>query len=65
MPASSLVSQAIASLEFDRDIYVYASTDEEATEAAQQLRTAGYQKVSMLRGGVAAWKAADFPVIAA
>jgi rhodanese-related sulfurtransferase len=62
MPRSELVQRASASLEFDRDLYVYASTDEEAQEAANQLRAAGYRRVSILRGGVAAWKAAGFPI---
>ena len=62
MPISELVGRITNSLEFDRDLYVYAGTDEEAEAAAEQLRAAGYQKVSVLRGGVAAWKAAGFPV---
>ncbi|MBE7380091.1 MAG: rhodanese-like domain-containing protein [Leptolyngbya sp. SIO1E4] len=62
MPMAGLVARATASLEFDRDLYVYAGTDEEAGVAAEQLRAVGYQGVSVLRGGVAAWKAADFPV---
>lgn len=62
MPAAELVSRASSSLELDRDLYVYASVDEEADEAAAQLRSAGYTKVSVLRGGAAAWKAAGFPV---
>lgn len=62
LPAAELVSRAIASLEFDRDLYVYGSTDEEATAAADELRAAGYEKVSVLRGGVAAWKAVGFPI---
>lgn len=62
MPAAELVGRATAALEFDRDLYVYASTDEEATAAADQLRATGYEKVSVLRGGAAAWKAAGFPI---
>lgn len=62
MPMSELMGRIQSTLEYDRDIYLYASTDEEAAEAASQLRAAGYQKVSVLRGGVAAWKAADFQV---
>lgn len=62
MPADDLVERAQASLELDRDIYVYADTDEEATLAADALKAAGFKKVSVLRGGVAAWKAAGFPV---
>lgn len=62
MPSSELMGRIQSALEYDRDIYLYSSTDEEATEAANQLRAAGYQQVSVLRGGVAAWKAADFQV---
>jgi len=62
MPVAELVGRTQAALELDRDIYVYASTDDEATTAAEQLRSAGFEKVSVLRGGVAAWKAAGFPV---
>ncbi|HEY9888809.1 MAG TPA: rhodanese-like domain-containing protein [Candidatus Obscuribacterales bacterium] len=61
IPMTGLVARTQAALELDRDIYVYASTDEEATVAAEQLRAAGYKQVSVLRGGAAAWKAADFP----
>ena len=62
MPMAELLGRIQSALEYDRDIYLYGNTDEEATEAANQLRTAGYEKVSVLRGGVAAWKAADFQV---
>lgn len=62
MPVDELMSRIQKALEYDRDIYIYSSTDEEAAEAASQLRTAGYAKVSVLRGGVAAWKAADFQI---
>lgn len=40
-----------------RDLFVYADTDEAANEAASQLRQAGYEKVSVVKGGLAAWKA--------
>lgn len=62
IPADELVSRATESLELDRDLYIYGNTDEEASEFAEQLRAAGYQQVSVLRGGAAAWKAAGFPV---
>lgn len=62
IPEPHLVERATQSLEFGRDLYVYAGIDEEASNAADQLRSAGYEKVSVLRGGVAAWKAAGFPV---
>ncbi len=62
IPATELVSQASQYFEIDRDIYVYGNTDDEASAVAEQLKTAGFSKVSVLRGGVAAWKAAGFPV---
>lgn len=62
MPIAELLRRIQSALEYDRDIYIYGYTDEEAAEAASQLREAGYKKVSVLRGGVAAWKAASFQV---
>lgn len=62
MPLNELVERALSSLEISRDIYIYGETDEETAEAAVKLRAAGYQNVSQLRGGVAAWKAVDYPV---
>ncbi len=53
---------ALINLELTRDLYVYASTDEQAADAAAQLRTAGYQNVSELRGGLAAWKASGYQI---
>jgi rhodanese-related sulfurtransferase len=62
MPADGLVGHALASLEPERDLYIYADTDDEAAAAVQLLQAAGYHNMSVLRGGVAAWKAAGFPV---
>ncbi len=62
MPIADLAERARRSLELDRDIYIYADTDEETAEAAEVLRAAGYRNVSELRGGVAAWKAVGFPI---
>ena len=62
LPMSELVNRALINFELDRDIYVYGSTDEQATDAAAQLRAAGYQNVSQLRGGLAAWKANGYPI---
>ncbi len=52
-----LVESAAASLERERDIYVYGSNDEQSTAAADRLREAGYQSVAELKGGLPAWKA--------
>lgn len=62
LPLEELVTAAVNSLEVDRDIYIYGDTDEMSTDAIERLKAAGYQRLSLLRGGVAAWKAADFPV---
>lgn len=48
-------------LEKNREIYVYGSTDQEAAEAANNLRQSGYEKVSQLQGGLAGWKAVEGP----
>jgi len=62
MPMHELVTQARASLEFIRDIYVYGETDEQTVKAASRLREAGYKNVAELVGGLAAWKRAKYPL---
>jgi len=62
MPLDELVSRARASLEIDRDIYVYGQTDEQTAKAASQLREAGYQHIAELMGGLAAWERAQYPI---
>lgn len=62
MPLSELVACVRASLEIDRDIYVYGQTDEQTAKAASQLRAAGYQHIAELMGGLAAWKRAEYPI---
>lgn len=62
MPLHEVATRALSSLELTRDIYIYGETDEETAQAASKLRDAGYQHVSELRGGVAAWKAVGYPV---
>jgi rhodanese-related sulfurtransferase len=62
MPMNQLVSRARASLELVRDIYVYGETNEQTAEAAAALRNDGYENIAELVGGLAAWKAAKFPV---
>lgn len=62
MPAEELVERAIATLEPERDIYLYGEVDEETAAAAAKLRAAGYKQVSELIGGLAAWRAACYPI---
>lgn len=61
MPLNELTDRALKSLELVRDIYVYSDTDEEASEAAAKLRSAGFLNVSELQGGLPAWKAYSYP----
>jgi rhodanese-related sulfurtransferase len=62
IPLRQLVEQALVNLELVRDIYVYGSSDEETALAAAVLKEAGYQNVAELLGGLAAWKAAGYPI---
>ena len=62
LPLEEMLSKALKCLEFNRDIYIYANTDQETAAAATQLREAGFRNVSELRGGVAGWKAFGYPV---
>ena len=57
MSIDELPDRAKASLELNRDIYVYGENDEQSAQAAAKLREAGFERVSELRGGLAAWKA--------
>lgn len=62
IPAAALVETVADCFEITRDLYVYSNTDDEAGAVADQLRQAGFSQVAIVRGGVAAWKAAGFPV---
>ncbi len=62
IPVDSLIDTAAQCFEVTRDLYIYSNTDDEATAVAEQLRVAGFSRVAIVRGGVAAWKAAGFPV---
>ena len=63
MPINEPAAPTLASLKSNRDIYVYAETDEQTAVAAKQLRQAGYQNVSELIGGLKAWKKAKYSII--
>ena len=62
MPMDEPADLTLSSLELNRDLYVYADTDEQTAIAAQNLRHLGYQKVSELIGGLDAWKKANYPI---
>lgn len=62
IPVTELVGRISASLEIDRDIYIYGDNEEQAAEAATQLRDAGYRNIAEIIGGLPAWRAVDGPV---
>ncbi|NJK39252.1 MAG: rhodanese-like domain-containing protein [Oscillatoriales cyanobacterium RM2_1_1] len=62
LPIETLVERASVNLEKNRDIYVYGETAEQAEEAVNQLREAGYINLSELVGGLEGWKAVGYPV---
>jgi rhodanese-related sulfurtransferase len=61
MPIDELVERAVSSLAKSRDIYLYGANEEETAQAAQQLRSNGFEHVSQLKGGLGAWKAIGGP----
>jgi rhodanese-related sulfurtransferase len=62
MPINELVGRAQASLELNRDIYVYGENAEETADAATRLRQVGYQHIAELTGGLSAWRFAKYPI---
>ena len=63
MPMDEPNNLTLASLELNRDIYIYAKTNKQTAVAANELRQAGYQNVSELIGGLYAWKKAKYPIV--
>ena len=61
MPMDELVDRAKPAIPFNRDIYVYADSDDQTAQAASQLRAAGFSNVAELKGGLPAWKAIGGP----
>lgn len=62
MPMGQLPEGAEPMLEHNRDIYLYSDTAENASEAANRLRQAGFQKVAEIKGGLSSWKDIGGPV---
>ncbi len=62
MPMDKPSELILNSLEYSRDIYLYAETDEQTAVAAKKIRQIGYQKVSELIGGLTAWEKAKYPI---
>ena len=62
LPINELVERSLMNFELTRDIYVYGSTQEQTNAAATLLREAGYLNVAEIIGGLAAWKAVNYPI---
>ena len=54
MPMEQLIEMK-SRLEPHHDIYIYADSDDRAHEAAQMLRANGFEAVTHILGGLAAW----------
>lgn len=61
MSMDGLGDAAAKSIDKSRDIYVYGANDGDTTQAAQALRSKGFENVSEIKGGLAAWKAIGGP----
>ncbi|MEO0946971.1 MAG: rhodanese-like domain-containing protein [Cyanobacteria bacterium J06641_5] len=63
LPADDqLLVRAKQALASDREIYIYGETGAETARTAATLQTAGFANVSEIIGGLAAWKAAGYPI---
>ncbi|HBL61271.1 MAG TPA: rhodanese-like domain-containing protein, partial [Cyanobacteria bacterium UBA8803] len=56
MSIDELADRARNSIEPRREIYVYGENDEQSAEAASILRQAGFESVSVLKGGLNSWR---------
>ncbi|NJR64823.1 MAG: rhodanese-like domain-containing protein [Leptolyngbyaceae cyanobacterium CRU_2_3] len=56
MPNEELSTLAESGLEFNRDLYVYGASDQESASAVDTLRSAGFERVAELKGGLSAWR---------
>ncbi|MEO1297916.1 MAG: rhodanese-like domain-containing protein [Cyanobacteria bacterium J06636_16] len=53
------LSRVRQTLEKNRDIYIYGSSDNEAKRTALQLVESGFERVSIIAGGLSAWDTAS------
>ncbi|MBW4654732.1 MAG: rhodanese-like domain-containing protein [Kaiparowitsia implicata GSE-PSE-MK54-09C] len=61
-PISTLPDSVQNNMQTNRDVYVYGSNADEAANAAQMLREAGFQSVSQIEGGLASWEEIQGPL---
>ena len=58
MPEADLVSNALKSLECDRELFLYGETRLQAEQSVVSLQQAGFTKVASISGGIPAWQSA-------
>jgi rhodanese-related sulfurtransferase len=46
-----------------RPLFVYCTTETRARQAAQLLKEQGFERVSVIEGGIAKWKAYNLPLV--
>ncbi len=56
MPMGQIPDSEEPLLEYERDLYIYSDSPENATEAANRFRQAGFKHVAEIEGGLDAWK---------
>ncbi|WOD38185.1 rhodanese-like domain-containing protein [Nodosilinea sp. E11] len=61
MPIEQIPGGIESTLEPKRDIYIYGDSNDQAAQAASQLRQAGYTSVAVVQGGLPAWKGISGP----
>ena len=57
------LSEHLAELPKDRQIYVYCHSGRRSAKAAAMLAKHGFSRVENMVGGIEAWKAAGYPVV--
>ena len=53
----SMLIEDVRELPENREIYIYGDKAEKTSEAANNLRQAGFESISEIQGGLAGWKA--------
>ncbi|WP_315790488.1 rhodanese-like domain-containing protein [Fischerella sp. JS2] len=57
IPLTDLASRAKTAFHSKREIFVYGENDDQAAQATQMLKEAGFAYVCEIKGGLSAWKA--------
>lgn len=63
LPKRKDLDRFIASTAKHRQLYVYCQTETRARQASELLKEAGFERVSIIEGGIQKWKAYNLPVV--